>query len=129
MPRSTATLDRNVRRLPYVDAVVELSPDAAEILALQDRQRARLVLAMVDAIGGRHFNARELWQYASVNPALRSAFDQAGITSPRRLGKRLRLLAGRSYSGLQVQCAKRENVGELWTVQVVDDLHEASSAE
>ena len=101
------------------------SPDELEIIALREQQHARLLLAIVESIGGRVFHARKLRRYATtVNPALREALERAGLHTSRAIGKRLQLLAGHVYRGLVVKRIPRDSAGTWWEVQVMPDLHQ-----
>lgn len=85
-----------------------------ELAALRQQQQADLVATIVTVIGGHVvFSARELWQHQVVHPELRDAFRDAGIASPKQLGKRLRQCCG---CGLERIGADR--AGAIWTVIV-----------
>jgi hypothetical protein len=64
----------------------------------------RLVLAIVDHVGDREFNVRELWAHAKkVDGALRAAFKDMKITSPIKLGVRLKAIEGRVFDGFSIE--------------------------
>ncbi len=82
-----------------------------ELAALREEQRRALVAEIVIVVGpGIVFSARELWQHRRASPALAVAFADAGIHTPRQLGKRLQRLCG---SGLAR--VGQDHDGALWT--------------
>ncbi len=52
-----------------------------------------LIVAIARAAAARAFSARELWEHAQIAPTLATAIADAGVSSCRQLGKRLRRLA------------------------------------
>ena len=65
----------------------------ADLAELRQLQRLELVAAISVLIGpGIVFSAVELWERQVLSPDLNSALFNAGIRSPRQLGKRLRQL-------------------------------------
>jgi hypothetical protein len=64
-----------------------------ELLLLEQEQRAALRARIAATIPpGVAFSARELFDHRVINPAWSHALTEAGITSARQLGKRLRQL-------------------------------------
>src|SRR5262245_26538639 len=63
----------------------------AALRALRRQQRDALVVIIATIIGpGVAFSARELFAHRAVSRELGAAFEAAGITNARKLGKRLR---------------------------------------
>jgi hypothetical protein len=80
----------------------------------------RLVLAIVDHVGDREFNVRELWAHAKkVDGALRAAFKDMKISSPVKLGVRLKTIEGRVFDGFSIEWlgSDRGHVS-LWRARV-----------
>lgn len=87
-----------------------------ELAALEQRQRDELLATIAAVVGsGVCFSARELFELRGLSGELRQAFDDAGIRSPKQLGKKLRQL-GLTRIG-------ENGAGVLWTVEVPDDFH------
>lgn len=81
-----------------------------QLADLRDQQRADLVLAIVLIIGaGVAFSAAEVWAHQAVHVELAEALEDAGIRSPRQLGKKLRSL------GLERVGADHD--GAIWIVR------------
>jgi hypothetical protein len=83
-----------------------------------------LVSAIANCIAGRVFAARDLFTLAGADQQLRTALN--GVTSAKRLGKRLRTLSRcPAARTLQVQRVGRDDRGVLWAVTVSEpsDLH------
>jgi hypothetical protein len=100
--------DGKTAAVPLGARIAQLERELAQ--ARQDL-RAALVTTIRSQIGpGVAFSASELFQHRLVNPALAAAFCDAGIHSPRQLGKRLRQLCG---SGLERIDADKH--GAIWT--------------
>ena len=86
----------------------------SEIDALEREQRQELVTAIVIVVGpGVPFTAKELLQHAVIHPDLAAVLIDAGIRSPKQLGRRLEKL-----SDCGVQRNKEERSGVLWTVEL-----------
>jgi hypothetical protein len=65
----------------------------AEARRLEQQQRQELVTLIATTIGDQVvFSAKELFEHRVVSPALAAALEDAGITSVRKLGKKLRQL-------------------------------------
>ncbi len=62
---------------------------------------------------GACFSAGELIAHAAVHPALRQALA-GGLMDTRRLGNRLRTLAGLEIAGLVLQRVGRDETGCIW---------------
>jgi hypothetical protein len=79
---------------------------------------AVLVATIAAAVGDRAFSARELVAHARVvgGPV---AVALGGL-SARRLGKKLRKLAGQEFDGLVVEHLGADRDGAIWVVRVVD---------
>src|SRR5262245_29195505 len=93
-----------------------------ELLALRHEQDVGFVRAITSIIGTAvAFSARELFEHRMVSPALQAVFDDAGVSSVKQLGKRLRRLRGQGIAPLG-----RDNGGSIWVVQTPNDLHEPS---
>lgn len=121
--RSRAVLARPAEReraFPApAPAFASLREEAAaleqRLAAIRQQQRQELVAAISLLIGpGVVFSARELFAHRVVSPELAAALDDAGITSVRKLGKRLRQLCG--------ACSALERIGldhnaALWMVR------------
>ena len=83
----------------------------AEIVVLQQEQRAALVAAIRFTIGpGVVFGARELFQHRVVSADLATAFADAGIQNARVLEKRLRQSCGHGLDRVST-----DHNGALWT--------------
>ncbi|HXG88274.1 MAG TPA: hypothetical protein VNJ02_08070 [Vicinamibacterales bacterium] len=67
------------------------------------------------------FSARELVNHATVDPELRAALG--GVTSAKRVGKRLHRLAGHLVGGYRLCRVDRDLNGTIWIVEQVGDLH------
>ena len=95
--------------------------DSARLEAALPATRA-LLDAIDAAAQGRVFSAAELVAHAGVDARLADALR--GM-SAKRVGKRLRAIAGRVCGGIVLQRVGREAGGTLWAVvQVADDhLH------
>jgi hypothetical protein len=94
--------------VPLVARIAQLE---RELEQARQEQRAELVTMIRSQVGpGVAFSAWELFQHRRVNLALAAAFHDAGIHSPRQLGKRLRQLCG---SGLE-RVGDDEH-GAIWT--------------
>ncbi|HMJ81939.1 MAG TPA: hypothetical protein VK504_02160 [Vicinamibacterales bacterium] len=63
------------------------------------------------------FSARDLWQHATISPALASTFVEAGIQNARQLGKRLRQMSN-THDGTFVGLERVgiEHGAALWMV-------------
>jgi len=93
---------------PAVSLADRIARLRAELAALEQQQRDELRAVIVITIGSKHcFNAKELFDYRVISPALAAAFVEHGITSVRKLGKRLRAL-GLKYIGA-------DHDGAIWT--------------
>jgi hypothetical protein len=66
---------------------------------------------------GACFSARELVNHAAVDAELRAALG--GITSPRKIGRRLHRLAGLDIGGYRLGKVDRDSAGTLWAVESV----------
>jgi hypothetical protein len=97
----------------------------AELAACHAELDAALVRAIATVAGDRAFAAIELWRHAAtVSPALGQACAAAGVTSARRLGKRLERLQGRALGGLRLErLGAKTNCGLIWIVTVIGDSH------
>jgi hypothetical protein len=74
----------------------------------------KLVVAIADHAGDRAFTVRELMHHAEVvKGPLRSAI---GNRSPRQLGKALRAISGRDFSGLSVEWIGKDRDGAIWHI-------------
>ena len=94
--------------MEFQSRIVELE---TELAALRHQQRQALAAAIRIVVGpGVVFSARELWAHRLASPALAAAFRDAGIHSPRSLGKRLRQLCGFGLDRVGV-----DHDGALWT--------------
>jgi hypothetical protein len=83
----------------------------AELLELRQQQRHELLATIAATVeAGCVFSARELWSHAAISPALNSGLIDAGIRSPRQLGKRLRQMAG-AFIGSDKGTPTLERVG------------------
>ena len=111
------------RRLDVLEAEVRtLRNDLARVVRLKPDpvSDAAFLMAVAAAIQGRTFSARELVNHATVDSELRAALR--GVTSARRIGKRLHRLADRTVGGLRLIRVDRDRDGTIWCVQV-GDLH------
>lgn len=81
----------------------------AELALLRLQQRRELLTAITLAAGRCAFSARELWQDRAATPALAAALTDAGIHSPRSLGRTLR-----QFSGCGLTRIGRDESGCIW---------------
>ncbi len=78
---------------PALSRIGRIHALETELAALKQQQRDALKAAITLDIGANIvFNAKDLFEHRLVSPVLASAFDEAGIRSPRQLGKRLKQL-------------------------------------
>lgn len=103
----------------------------AALVLLKRRADDGLIVAIARAVGGRCFTACELVEHAAITPTLAAALADAGVTSGRRLGKRLERLAGYTVAGVSIVRLGRERDGLVWTVvrDCADDLHTPPTAD
>jgi len=79
-----------VQQLTPAECIAIIKMRLAEF---QEQQRLDLVTTIARVVGpGVCFSARDLWQHRELHPDLYNALDEAGIQSPRQLGKKLRAL-------------------------------------
>jgi len=82
----------------------------------------RFLIAIAEIVKGHAFTSAELMAHArDVSPTLRQAFAAAGVTSARRLGKRLQRLQGRPLGGLYLERVGADYTGAIWLLRVVAD--------
>jgi len=114
LPRATIRKRNSVLRYPLNERIAALEAELEQL-----RQQQRLIGTIAAIVGpGVAFSAGELWHHQAIDPDLRTAFDAAGIRSPRQLGKRLRQLCGAGLTRIG-----EDRAGVLWTVEVPDDFH------
>jgi hypothetical protein len=91
------------------------------VASLERQQRNELVAAIAATVGaGVVFSSADLWQHRLVSPELMSALINAGITTVRKLGKKLRQLS--TQKSLPGQLFSLTRVGDehgraLWVVE------------
>jgi hypothetical protein len=85
------------------------------------RETARQLLTIAESVRGAVFSAQELLEHARHDAALVRVLG--GATSAKRVGHRLRALAGRPLGGCRLVCVERNANGRLWAVEI----HEATS--
>jgi hypothetical protein len=89
------------RRWPLQGAIYFIDRHPPIVHVSTDEER--LVLAIVDHVGDREFNVRELWAHAKkVDGALRAVFKDMKITRPVKLGVRLKTIEGRIFDGFSI---------------------------
>jgi NAD(P)-dependent dehydrogenase (short-subunit alcohol dehydrogenase family) len=99
---------------------LDLTFNPAGLFPQSGTDDARFLAAIAASVHGHAFSARELVNHATVDPELRAALD--GVTSAKRVGKRLHRLADRNVGGLTLRRVDRDRDGTIWIVQVAD-LH------
>ena len=74
-----------------------------ELAALEEQQRQELFSVLTTVIpAGTVFSARDLFDHRVISPALALVLDDAGITSARKLGKRLQQITEKEPSGISL---------------------------
>jgi hypothetical protein len=120
--RRSATPDPIEARLSALEAAVaRLSLHVEQFTGQTRPDDAAFLAAIAASVRGHVFSARELVNHATVDRDLRAAL--AGVTSAKRIGKRLHRLAGQGVGGFRLCRVDRDRDGTIWSVQVVDDLH------
>ncbi len=92
-----------------------------ELAALEQRQRDELITTIAIVVGsGVCFSARELYRHGYVSAELQTAFDEAGITSARQLGKRLRQLSidKSRFNNTGLERVGADHDGALWVCRL-----------
>lgn len=85
----------------------------AQIAVLEQQQHDAFIIEIAAIFGERDFHAGEAWTH----PVLRALCVDQGLTSTRRLGKRLQQLQGRTLRGLRLERRGANHlVGAIWRV-------------
>ena len=108
-----------------IDVGARIAALEHELRELRQQLHEQLLVTIAGIVGDRAFSARELWQHAQqVSLELREAFDQAGITSTRQLGKRLQRIGRENGGGVPTISLERlgaDHDGAVWRVRVLTD--------
>ena len=90
VPELVHTTPQRVQPLSIADEIKTLETRLAALRLLQREQLvARITLVVGENIV---FSAADLWDHQVVSPELQTAFLEAGLTSRRKLGKKLHQL-------------------------------------
>jgi hypothetical protein len=118
MTRSAATVERRPvapsRDLSLADAIARLETQLDDLRA---QAADALIVAIVQVVGHRIFNAREVAAHAALDPHLREALDTAGVTCGRSIGHFLRRHDGRLVSGVRIVRLGDDRDGAVWTCE------------
>jgi hypothetical protein len=106
---------------PAADASLSLADQIAglglELAALKAQQAEAFLMTIAAVIPpGLVFSARELWRHQTVSADLREAFQAAGLTNVRRLGRRLEQLQ-RLSGAVQIERLGIDCDGVRWMVK------------
>jgi hypothetical protein len=117
---STANVEARVAALEATVAALSKRLDLAftptGVIPKSCTDDARFLAAIAASVHGHAFSARELVNHATVDRELRAALD--GVTSAKRIGKRLHRLAGQDVGGFRLCRVDRDRDGTIWSVQV-----------